>query len=202
MVNKILVLVIGLILLVSCTNAITISNVIKVQKNMTPNQVYEFDTQLSRTGSEDVINVTSITSDGNCASWLTYDSKPFDIVTPIQKHVKISVPSNAENGISKCVIRYTSPNKYNTQTELGLPFTLNIVGSTQVATPPVEKFVSPIATPTPVKNLNISSPTQEVPNVNMWIFITGSVTLLVVTLFSVFVILGRKKTEEDETIKL
>ena len=181
-----------------------ISNVIKVDRDVNAGESYEFNTQLSRTGNEPTIVVKSIAAEGSCAKWLTYDKTPFNISTPVQKHIQFTVPKDATNGIATCVIKFTADSLGNTETELGLPFKLNISGGSSpqqasVVSTPTQVIQIATPAPTPVKNLNISA-TPEVPKYDALTFVIIGAGLLV-TLIIGFVLLRFKK-DDVEVINL
>jgi len=189
-----------LIMSLLCVNvsAITISGVIKYEQSVIPSQELEFTTKLSKTGTEDIIHIEAVKVEGRCADWVIIDTTPFDIDAQVKKDVKINVPNNAQNGETKCIIKFTSSSIKDVATEIGLPVILNVTGGTEpnitpvvskvIDTPKIEKTVIPKSTS------NISSKTPPVINAVWFMYLAVAVIGLVLVVGLIWIL----KKDENE----
>lgn len=129
-----------------------------------------------------------------------------DFINSTPVNAAISVPKDAENGLHKCTITYTTPANGMIQTAITVPVKINVRGGIEpTATPeiivtpeePIQKAQTPEATrtPYPIKTISkttVSAPIAEpVPDVSFSLLI--AISLIITGLIGVFVVVIRWK---------
>lgn len=164
----IFLLLIALLIIPISVQAVTVKNSI-FTATMSAGSSASFDMILSPDNGEDRIIFESIKASGDqCASWIKLNKTDMDFTKSTPVNAAISVPKDAENGLHKCSITYTTPANGMIQTAIAVPIAINVRDGIEPTATPEPKITTiqakePTASRTPYPIKTISKPTAQAP---------------------------------------
>ena len=146
---KTLFFIIVLCILIGSVSALTISPV-RYNETVSAGSAVSFDIFLSPNIPQET-RIELITITGDCASWVSMDTRPSDL--PASFHVSATIPTDASNGRHRCDIAFIQPSLGMISAAIGFPLTFDVSGGSPAP-------VVPVLT-TPTEQRTLTAPAQE-----------------------------------------
>lgn len=168
------------LLVIGQASAVTISETIRYNSSLSVGAKDSFVMVLSPSAGEKTITFEQISTDGNCASWLSLNRTSVTFDKRIGVKADITVPrDNVTNGNYRCNISFITPVSGAIQSVMQVPVVIRVTGGTEPTVEPtpvpteLPTIVATTELPTPVPTTAKPTPKVTYTPLPIWVSLAG-----------------------------